>query len=209
MNWQTYASFLAFAVILVLIPGPDFAVVTKNALAPVRRRGAWAAVGVASSNAVQGGVAVLGLGAAIAASQPLFTAIKWAGVAYLFFLGVQALRSAVHGQGASDESAPDRPAGVEAWAGWRQGFLSNITNPKVLVFYLAVLPQFLPHGASAWFMLPLALSHAVLSLAYLLLVVAGVRRARDLLAGRARRALDAATGLVLVGFGLRLARENA
>jgi threonine/homoserine/homoserine lactone efflux protein len=210
MNWPTYISFLVFAVILVLIPGPDFAVVTKNALAPVRRRGAWAAAGVASSNAVQGAVAVLGLGAAIAASQPVFTAIKWAGVVYLVFLGAQALTSAVKGHQPTPDAAPDRGARKDALAGWRQGFLSNITNPKVLVFYLAVLPQFLPHSAPAWHMMPLALSHAMLSLAYLLLVVAGVRRARILLSGRrVRRTLDAVTGLALLGFGVRVARENA
>ncbi len=80
--------------ILIVVPGPDFAVVLKNSLSSGRRSGAWASVGIAMSNSVQGLVAVVGLGALIAASQPLFTAIKWAGVAYLAYLGGQALRSA-------------------------------------------------------------------------------------------------------------------
>lgn len=97
MVWSAYGSFLAFAVVLVLIPGPDFAVVTKNALAGGRRRGIWTGAGAACSNAVQGSAAAAGLGAVIVRVQPLFEAIKWAGVAYLLYLGVQALRSARRG----------------------------------------------------------------------------------------------------------------
>jgi threonine/homoserine/homoserine lactone efflux protein len=208
MDWQTYASFLGFAVLLVLMPGPDFVVVTRNVLASGRRRGAWAGVGVATSNAVQGSVAALGLGAVIVASQPVFEAIKWAGAAYLVVLGVQALRSALRGDYAQADDAV-RPTRGAAWAGWRQGFLSNITNPKVLVFYLAVLPQFLPAGAPIWQILPLALSHALLSLTYLMLLVSGLHHVRGLLTRRRlRRALEAVTGTMLLGFGASLVRET-
>jgi len=208
MDWQTYASFLGFAVLLVLMPGPDFVVVTRNVLASGRRRGAWAGVGVATSNAVQGSVAALGLGAVIVASQPVFEAIKWVGAAYLVILGVQALRSAMRGEYAQADAAVE-PARGAAWAGWRQGFLSNITNPKVLVFYLAVLPQFLPAGAPIWQILPLALSHALLSLTYLMLLVGGLHHVRGVLTRpRVRRALEAVTGTVLLGFGASLVRET-
>ncbi|MCO1660330.1 LysE family translocator [Pseudonocardia humida] len=207
MSWATYGSFLLFAAVLTVVPGPDFAVVTRNALAGGRRRGLWAGVGVSSSNAVQGVVAAVGLGALIVAAQPVFTAIKWAGIAYLLWLGAQALRSAWRG-----EYPPDGGAGEDrgaALAGWRQGFLSNITNPKVLVFYLAVLPQFLPADPRLWQLAVLALSHAVLGLAYLALLVTVVHRARRVLRRRpVRRALDAATGVALVGFGAALGREQ-
>jgi threonine/homoserine/homoserine lactone efflux protein len=94
--------------------------------------------------------------------------------------------------------------------GWRQGFLSNITNPKVLVFYLAVLPQFLGAHAPVWALLLFALSHAVLSATYLLLLVTALARVRTLLTRRpVRRALDAVTGTALIGFGARLAAEHA
>jgi threonine/homoserine/homoserine lactone efflux protein len=201
MTWSTYGSFLIFAIVLVLVPGPDFAVITKNTLAGGRRRGSWSAAGVASSNAVQGLAAAAGLGALVTRAQPVFQAIKWAGIAYLAYLGIQALRSALAGRYAE--------AGSEAsGAGWRQGFLSNITNPKVLVFYLAVLPQFLGPDAPLGALLVLALSHAVLSLLYLLVVVAGLARARRVLARRrVRRMLDAATGAALLGFSAKLATE--
>jgi threonine/homoserine/homoserine lactone efflux protein len=202
MTWTTYGSFLIFAVVLVLVPGPDFAVITKNTLAGGRRRGSWSAAGVATSNAVQGLAAAAGLGALVTRAQPVFQAIKWAGIAYLAFLGVQALRSALAGRYAS----ADEPAGPGA--GWRQGFLSNITNPKVLVFYLAVLPQFLGPDAPLGALLLLALSHAALSLVYLLVVVTGIARAKRVLTRRnVRRALDAGTGAALLGFSAKLATE--
>lgn len=209
MTWSTYGSFLVFAAVLVLVPGPDFAIVTKNTLAAGRRRGWWSAAGVASSNAVQGTAAAAGLGAVIVRYQPLFQAIKWAGVAYLAFLGVQAFRSAVTGRYASLDDGRAAASAGQAIAGWRQGFLSNITNPKVLVFYLAVLPQFLGREAQLGGLLVFALSHALLSLLYLLALVSGLHRARRVLSRRrVRRALDVATGTALLGFSARLAAEQ-
>ena len=208
MTWTTYGSFLVFAVALVLVPGPDVAVTTRNTLAGGRTRGAWTAVGITSSNAVQGLAAAAGLGALVVRSQPLFEVIRWAGVGYLAYLGVQALRSAVAGRYPADELTSGTGT-AQRLAGWRQGFLSNITNPKVLVFYLAVLPQFLTPDSGVPTLVLLALTHAVLGLLYLLLLVAGMHRARAVLGRRrVRRALDAVTGTVLLGFGVRLATER-
>ena len=208
MSWSKYGEFLAFAVVLVLIPGADFAVVTKNTLVGGHRRGRWTALGVSNSNLVQGTAAAFGLSALIMKVQPLFEAIKWAGVAYLAYLGAQAIRSARRGEYAPlDGDDPARAA--QNVAGWRQGFLSNITNPKVLIFYLAVLPQFLTPGAGLGWLLVLAWSHAVISLGYLLVLVTGLHSARRLLMRRkVRRALDTTTGVVLLGFGARLATEH-
>lgn len=208
MTWATYGSFLVFTVALVLVPGPDVAVTTRNTLAGGRTRGAWTAVGITSSNAVQGLAAAAGLGALVVRSQPLFEVIRWAGVGYLAYLGVQALRSAVAGRYPADELTAGTGT-AQRLAGWRQGFLSNITNPKVLVFYLAVLPQFLTPDSGVPTLVLLALTHAVLGLLYLLLLVAGMHRARAVLGRRrVRRALDAVTGTVLLGFGARLATER-
>ncbi len=205
--WSSYGSFLLFAVVLVLLPGPDFAVVTKNVLASGRRRGAWTAGGVASSNAVQGVAAAAGLGTLIVRMQPLFEAIRIAGVVYLIYLGTQAIRSAVRGTYEPIDGGMC-PGGI-ALGGWRQGFISNITNPKVLVFYVAVLPQFLGADAGVPMLVLFAISHAVLSLLYLLVLTAFLHRLRRILSRRrVRRAMDAATGTALLGFGVRLAAEH-
>ncbi len=239
MNWSSYLSYLGFSGLLVLVPGADFAVIVKNTLTGGGPRGRWCAAGVSSAAAVQGLAAVAGLGGVIVRCQPLFQAVRWAGIGYLVYLALQALRSAwtgryapvgpapvdstgeraaageggerasVGGGGAAGSGDVRHRARARARAGWRQGFLSNITNPKVLVFYLAVLPQFM--GATTPpAMLPLfGLSHALLALAYLLLLVAGLHRLRRLLdRRRVRRALDAATGVVLLAFGARLATEH-
>jgi threonine/homoserine/homoserine lactone efflux protein len=208
VSWSTYGAFLAFATVLVLVPGPDFAVVTRNTLAAGRSRGRWSALGVTTSNAVQGVAAAAGLGALVVRSEPVFETVKWAGIGYLAYLGVQALRSAVRGAYPPLDGGDATPT-RHAFAGFRQGFLSNITNPKVLVFYLAVLPQFLGRGASVPALAAYALSHAALSLVYLLALVAAMTRARRWLSRRrVRRSLDAATGVALIGFGARLAAEG-
>jgi threonine/homoserine/homoserine lactone efflux protein len=207
VSWPAYVSFLAFAAVLTLVPGPDFAVVTRNTLSGGRRRGWWSAVGVSCSNVVQGTAAAAGLGAVVLRVEPLFQAVRWAGIAYLVVLGVQSWRSAVAGRYAPLDAGP---AGAQAAAGFRQGFLTNITNPKVLVFYLAVLPQFLGRGAPVGAVVLFALSHAVLGLLYLSGLVAVLHRARRVLSRRAvRRGLDALTGTALLGFGVRLATQRA
>jgi threonine/homoserine/homoserine lactone efflux protein len=204
-GWWT---FLLLAVVLVLVPGPDFAVVVRNTLAGGRTRGLWSAAGVATAAAVQGGAAAAGLGALVLRVEPVFQAIRWAGIGYLTYLAVQALRSAVRGRYPALDGGPATRAA--AWAGLRQGFLSNITNPKVLVFYLAVLPQFLPPGAGVGLLFGYALSHAALGMLYLSCLVLLLARARRLLARRTvRRGLDAATGVALLGFGARLATAPA
>lgn len=140
MSLSAYGTFLGFAIVLVLIPGPDFAVVTKNTLAGGRRRGWFTAAGVCTSNAVQGAIAVSGLSAIILKAQPVFAAIKWAGVCYLAFLGVQSLLSAVRGRYELADGGHGIRRDGAAFGGWRQGFLSNITNPKVLIFYRPAPP---------------------------------------------------------------------
>ncbi|HEX9034786.1 MAG TPA: LysE family translocator [Streptosporangiaceae bacterium] len=208
MSWSAYWAFLAFAIVLVLIPGPDFAVVTRNTLAGGRRRGQFTAVGVCTSNAIQGAVAVSGLSALIVRAQPVFDAIRWAGAGYLAYLGIQAVRSAVRGEYGRLGLEAGTGAGA-AFGGWRQGFLSNITNPKVLVFYIAVLPQFLRPGAAPGWLLAFAWTHAALSLGYLLALTSGLHRVSRWLTRRSvRRALDATTGAILLGFSARLAAEH-
>ena len=207
MGSTGYWTFLVFAGLLILVPGPDFAVVVRNTLAGGRGRGLWSALGVATSNAVQGTAAATGLGAVVLRVEPLFQAIRWAGICYLVFLAVQALRSAVRGRYPPLDDGPASRAA--AWTGWRQGFLSNITNPKVLVFYLAVLPQFLSPGAGLPVLVGYALSHAVLGVLYSAGLVLLLDRARRLLSRRSvRRSLDGLTGVALLGFGARLATER-
>jgi threonine/homoserine/homoserine lactone efflux protein len=208
VTWSSFGSFLLIVTVLTLVPGADFAVTVKNTLVGGRRQGRWAAAGISTACAVQGTVAVLGLGALIVRAEGVFAVIKWAGVAYLALLGVQAVRSAIRADFRVLEGGPARPTRRTAWTGFGQGLLSNITNPKVLVFYLAVMPQFLTPDAGAALMTALALSHAVIGCTYLFVLVSMLDRMRHILARRrVRRSLEAATGVVLLGFSASLAIE--
>ncbi len=210
MTWATYGTFVAFAAVVVIAPGPDIALVVRNSLARGRSAGIFTSLGVVASCLVQGTLAAFGVGLVIARSQPLFLCIRWAGIAYLCLLGVQALLSARRGTTWAADGVAERAPRTRRRAALRQGFLCNITNPKVLAFYLSVLPQFLGHaGTPAVDALALAYTHAVLGVLWLLALVALVHRVRPWLQRRrARRSLDALTGTALLGFASALAVES-
>lgn len=203
---HSFTAFLLLVVTVALVPGLDFALVVRAALLGGRCRGWWTATGIGLASAVQGLAVALGLGAAIVRIHPLFVTIRWAGVAYLAWLGFAALRTALRGD-YPDASLP--PAAASAWTGLRQGILCNLTNPKILVFFLALLPQFvgpqdslLRWVAYAW-LLPLV------GTVWLFVVVAFLGAIRRVMLRRpVRRAADAVTGAVLLGFGARLATES-
>ena len=104
MGWSGYGTFVVLAVVLVLVPGPDVAVVLRNTLAGGRARGSWSAAGITVSNVLQGTAAATGLAALVVRVEPLFQVIRWAGVAYLTYLALQAFRSAVRGRYADLEA---------------------------------------------------------------------------------------------------------
>ncbi len=210
MTWATYGTFVIFAAVVVIAPGPDFAVVVRNSLARGRTAGFFTSLGVVASCLVQGTLAAFGVGVVIARSQPLFLTIRWVGVAYLCYLGVQALLAARRGDQWRHQASTEAPPQTQRGAAFRQGFLCNITNPKVLAFYLSVLPQFLGHaGTPTIDALALAYTHAVLGVLWLFALVAFLHRVRAWLQRRrVRRSLDALTGTVLIGFASALAVES-
>ncbi len=208
MTWSTYAGFAAMMALLAMMPGPDTMVVLKNALTGGARGGGWACGGISVANFLQGTAAALGLGAVITRYQPVFVTVKWLGAAYLVYLGVQALRGAWRG----DYEALDdvRRARASRARRFREGFLSNITNPKVIVLYLSVLPQFLNPGVTdQGDALLLAYTVAALGVVWQVLLLLFVHRVRGWLQQRkVRRAMDGITGTALLGFGAALALEG-
>ena len=200
------APFLLISVLLILIPGPDTADVTKNALLGGRQLGIAASLGVSIGLVVWTAAAALGLAALLQASDVAFNALKIAGAAYLIWIGVQMLRardtlSALSGQPVG------RGHSVRAL---RQGLLSDLGNPKVAVFFTSFLPQFV-HGTGSPFLplLLLGVTFAVLTLAWLIVYSTVVGHASDFIRRPSvRKVLDRFTGVVLIGFGVRLAFEH-
>jgi len=200
------AAFAAVSAVVICTPGQDTALTVRNTLLGGRRSGVTTAAGVAGGQAVWTLAASVGLVAVLSASQPLFLALRLAGAAYLVYLGLQSLRAAL-------ARRPERGIAVSAGAAlsperaFRQGLVSNLANPKMVVFFTSLLPQFVSPGGRVFLTsLLLGLAFCVLTLAWLSVYALAVARARRLLEHpRARRTIDAISGAVLVALGLRVA----
>ena len=204
-----FASFLALSIVLIVVPGPDMALVARNALVGGRRAGIATSVGAATGLCLWTLAASGGLAALLRASQPAFLALRLAGGAYLIYLGARALWACVRGDGG--ESAQRLRRGeLRSSVSLRQGLLSNLSNPKIAVFFTSFLPQFVPGDhAQLSGLLTLGFVFCVLTLLWLTAYSIVVARAGDVLRRpRIRRALEGFTGTVLVAFGLKLATEH-
>lgn len=196
------AGFAAIAVLVTITPGPDSLLVLRTALAEGPRRARAAGLGICAGLLLWGGAVALGLAALLAAAPLAYDAVQLAGAAYLIGLGLRLLVAP-----ASAAGAPPESAGGHAF---RRGLLTNLTNPKIGVFYLSLLPQLMPDGAP---LAPLALGmaaiHAATTAAWVLVLTAGTRAVAGWAAAPHRaRALDRLCGAVLAGCGLRLVLER-
>jgi RhtB (resistance to homoserine/threonine) family protein len=202
--------FVGVAAIVIVVPGPDTAVVTKNVLAHGRRAALGTSLGVSAGLSVWTLAAAVGVASVVRTSAVAFTALKLIGALYLVWLGLQALRAAGHGAAGEQASpAAARPA-MGALGGFRQGLLSDLANPKIGVFFTSLLPQFVDPGRPV--LLPFLALGAVFVLMTVLWLCAycliAARAAETLRRPRVRAALDRVTGIVLIGIGLRLATEH-
>jgi threonine/homoserine/homoserine lactone efflux protein len=195
-------AFLAAAALLTMTPGLDTAMVLRTAASSGARPAWLAAIGIGLGCLAWSGIVALGLGAVLAASETAYTAVKWAGAAYLLWIGIQLVlkpRTSFD----TEAGTADR-GGAEAL---RRGFLTNLLNPKIGVFYVSFLPQFVPSGANVpLFTVLLAAIHVVLGLIWSGgLIAATVPMARLLRRSAAIRLLDRLTGGLFISFGVKLA----
>ena len=207
---DSVAAFFAVAAVVIVTPGPDTALTIRNTLLGGRRAGFFTALGVSTGQATWTVATSAGVSARLVASEPAFAAVRTAGAAYLIFLGVQALYGALAQDAPlrDDARLPDRPRpGLAPHHALRQGVISNLTNPKMAAFFPALLPQFTRDGEAAFpALLVLGFLFSVMTLVWLAAYAFAVSRAAGFLARTSiRRSLEAATGAVLVGLGLRLA----
>ncbi|MEV0389102.1 LysE family translocator [Nonomuraea sp. NPDC050643] len=189
-------------------PGPDFAVVVRRSAVSGRGHGMAAAVGIAVGVSVWVVAAATGIAALLAASAMAFTVVKVVGAAYLLYLGIKALRSALRGGGELMLDVPD-PGGRGSWAAFAEGLLTNVLNPKAALFFVALVPQFVSSGAT--FRDTLVFSAVALggTVAWFLVVANIVGTLRQVFARPAvRRTVDGLTGAALIGLGIKLAATN-
>ena len=197
-------AFLIVATVLIVIPGQDTALMIRNTVTGGQRAGVSTAVGVVSAQLVWTVATALGLAALLVAWRPAFDALKLVGAAYLLLLGIRMLRDALRSGGEHEAITGERARTPRR--AYRQGLLSNLSNPKMGVFFTSLLPQF---AASLGGVLALGVVFGAMTLAWLAAYAVVVARIGNaFLRPRVRRVLDAITGTVLVAFGLRLAREH-
>ncbi|WP_127503844.1 LysE family translocator [Actinoplanes solisilvae] len=201
------AQVLMFAGVVTLgamSPGPDFALVVRHSVVSGRAHGMAAAAGIAAGVFAWAAAAASGIAALIAWAPGVLTAVKLLGAAYLVYLGVQAWRSTAQAQ-------PDpvgRATGLPA--AFRDGLLTNVLNPKAAVFFVALLPQFLPARPGVLDTMALSGIAVAITVAWFIAVAALFASLRRLLTRTTvRRLIDRATGTVLIALGIRLAATSA
>jgi threonine/homoserine/homoserine lactone efflux protein len=206
-----YFAFVALVAVLVLIPGPSVILVMQKAVTTGYRGALCVGAGVFAADLVWAAAAAGGVSAVIVASEPAFLALRFAGAAYLIYLGGRLLFAG------GDKLLPVAPAAGEdetlAKTGrpraLRQGFLCEMTNPKTLLAFTSVLPQFIPAGSAPFVPALLGLTFAGLGFASLTLYSLVLGRARGVLRRpRLGRRLMRGSGGILVGFGIALAAER-
>src|SRR3979411_2108935 len=144
------AAFLGVSILVIITPGQDTALTIRNTLVGGRGAGVLTAAGVASGQFIWTVATSAGLAALIVASEPVFTALKLAGAAYLIFLGAQALYAALRPRGGDSRTNAMLPHRLRRIAAYRQGVLSNLGNPKMAVFFSRLLPQFITRGPASF-----------------------------------------------------------
>lgn len=201
-----FAAFIVAATILTITPGVDTAMVLRAAATEGARSAVFAGVGISIGCLIWAGAVSVGLGALLHASEFAYTMLKWIGAAYLIWLGLKLLLKPRQQLNEADTPAPQ--AGLAAL---RAGFFTNITNPKIGVFYVTFLPQFIPAGANvALYSLFLAIVHIALSAVWFAaLILATVPLGRMLRRPNVIKTLDRITGGVFIAFGASLAASRA
>jgi threonine/homoserine/homoserine lactone efflux protein len=201
--------FIGIAAIVIVVPGPDTAIVTKNALLHGQRAALGTAFGVETGLAVWTVASAVGVASLVRASDTAFTALKLIGALYLVWLGIQALRAA-RGGGAHFDPESTRRAHLGGRGGFRQGLLSDLANPKIGAFFTGLLPQFAGPGHSV--LLPFLILGGLFVLMTVVWLCAyalvAVRASEVLRRPRVKAAIDGLSGVILIGFGVRLALER-
>ncbi|ALG08461.1 LysE family translocator [Kibdelosporangium phytohabitans] len=204
MSTETLLAFAGIVVVAYVVPGPDWMVVLRNS-ARGRRFGFLAAAGVQCGLCVHMAAAALGVSAAMLHSPVAFTVLKFAGAAYLIFLGIQAILQSRRRYGDNRPDQQPDPGTRPARLFW-QAFLSNVLNPKAALFFVSILPQFLDPSAPAASQVLLlgTLDIAVGVLWWALFVLLTARLSTLMRRSGPRRTLDRVTGTALVGLGVTL-----
>lgn len=199
--------FIIMCMVLIILPGPDTTIATKNTLTIGKKGGLRTVWGTCCALMIHTTAAVVGLSAIIVKSAMVFSMFKFVGAIYLFYLGVKTLWSLKNKK--TNEIIPKK--NYQGRSCFKQGFLTNLLNPKVAVFFLTFLPQFVD-GSSNTFLpfLLMGITYTVLTIIWFLFYISLINQISAFIKKPSvNKAMEGVTGLVLIGFGLKLALEKA
>lgn len=206
-----YLAFLGISLVVIMTPGPDTALTIRNTLLGGARSGLFTAIGVSSGLLIWALAASAGVVSVLVASEPVFEILRYAGAAYLVWVGAQTLLSAFRPTASvSNAAGLGARRGLSAFGAFRQGIINDLANPKIAAFFASLFPQFVPaEDASFGALMLLGLTFSTVTLTWLTVYAFAVAKAGDFLRrSRIRRAIEGVTGAVLIAFGLRLASEH-
>lgn len=207
---ENYYLFIIMSIFLILLPGPDTAIVTKNTLTVGRSSGMKTMLGTCCSLFIHTFAAVVGLSAIIVKSAFLFSIFKYVGAVYLVYLGLKTLW-ALKNKDVAATLETNTENKYEHKSFYKQGFFTNILNPKVAIFFLTFFPQFVDSGSNTFIpFLIMGITYAVLTFVWFIFYIYLLNKIREFMKKpKTQAVIEGLTGSVLIGFGIKLALEKA
>jgi RhtB (resistance to homoserine/threonine) family protein len=209
MILENFYLFVVMCILLIILPGPDTAIATKNTLTVGRTGGFRTIFGTCCALLIHTMAAVVGLSAIIVKSAFVFSIFKYFGAVYLVYLGIKTLWALRQNKTAPTEMSAESKYGNKSC--FKQGFLTNLLNPKVAVFFLTFLPQFVDAGSSSFIpFLIMGITYTLLTALWFLFYIYLLNQIRTFMKKpRTQMWMEGITGTILIGFGVKLALEKA
>lgn len=206
---ENFYLFVLMCILLIILPGPDTAIATKNTLTVGKIGGLKTALGTCCALLIHTSAAILGLSAIIVKSALLFSIFKYVGAVYLIYLGIRTLWSLKNKEKAVIVE-PNTKSQFENTSCFKQGFLTNLLNPKVAVFFLTFLPQFVEAGSNTFLpFLIMGITYTVLTAIWFSLYIYLINQISAFMKKpKTQNMIEGITGTILIGFGIRLALER-
>lgn len=207
VRMENYSLFILMSILLIILPGPDTGLITQNTLAAGKQGGMKTVLGSAGGLMIHTLAVTLGLSSILVKSAFLFSIFKYVGAIYLIYLGITSLWSLRRKATDGDETSENV---YKHKSHFFQGFLTNVLNPKVAVFFLTFLPQFVKPGTGAfWQFLAMGLTYTVLTVIWFFFYIHFINWIRAWMKKPStQRVIQGMTGVALLGFGVKLALEK-
>ncbi len=208
---ENFYLYVVMCILLIILPGPDTAIATKNTLAVGKTGGLKTASGTCCALLIHTSAAVLGISALIVKSAVFFNVFKYVGAVYLIYLGIKTVWNLWKNQGIVSGNIETVSKYNKTTSCFKQGFLTNLLNPKVAVFFFTFLPQFVDAGTSTLVpFLLMGITYTVLTAVWFLFYVLLLNQISAFMKQpKAQAVMEGITGVVLIGFGIKLAMEKA